>query len=239
MQNSCFYCGEFATDNDHIVPRCVTTSTVPTTIEGYQQLSNIRHITVRACAECNQVILRDCMFTTLKDRIGFVREALTKQFKKLSNVEWDKSELMQLSYTLRTAVEPFQKRKEELKRRLEWDATLHGQAILLLELDMLAGCVEVSTTDLFHLDDHQQIATTFTCLQCKRKLRKTKRTQELCYLCRGRNKVKSNRLYCNRCHVGTIMPMSKTKLCDKCKRLERTECYKKSKQMVHAHEPIK
>lgn len=59
---TCFYCGEYATTRDHIIPKS-------------HRIKNINPVTVPACHECN-CVLRDIVFNNLNERLSYIKNKL-------------------------------------------------------------------------------------------------------------------------------------------------------------------
>lgn len=91
----CFYCGDLATDRDHVFPHSAT-SMADRRFEGQE--------IVMACGECNR-LLGDRAALWLETRLGYLIKSLTKRYKLNRPMpEWDAEEVQELGYSLRTAV---------------------------------------------------------------------------------------------------------------------------------------
>lgn len=99
----CFYCGDIATDRDHILPA--------TSRGENRQFKNQE--TVRCCKECN-VVLGSNMFSNIFDRLDFLINKYKSRYKLNSPaVKWSKKELAELGKTLRSTILKQQKQREK------------------------------------------------------------------------------------------------------------------------------
>lgn len=72
MIRRCIYCGDPATDRDHVIP--VAWKAAPRHYDCH---------TVPSCADCNQKILRDRLIFTVEERAEFVLKELSKRLAKV------------------------------------------------------------------------------------------------------------------------------------------------------------
>lgn len=92
--DSCFYCGDIATDRDHILP---ASSRGPVRRFSGQE-------TVRACRECN-VVLGPKIFLSIFDRIDYLIRTYRKRYKlNKPTVHWDEDELEEIGHTLASKI---------------------------------------------------------------------------------------------------------------------------------------
>ncbi len=95
----CAYCGDPATDEDHIPPRSAVASLRTANIRVFMH-------TVPSCAECNSAILNRRALWTFAERAAYVADALPQRLAKaLACPDWDDEDLEELGPTLRQHVE--------------------------------------------------------------------------------------------------------------------------------------
>jgi hypothetical protein len=109
----CYYCGEPATERDHVVPRSqlpvlrpMVNSEVPTTVD--------------CCGECNRV-LSNSLQESLVDRAAELKARLRARYRHLLEMpEWTPEELQDLGHGLRGVVAAALVERARIERRLEW-----------------------------------------------------------------------------------------------------------------------
>ena len=100
----CVYCGERATDKEHVIPRC---SGLPTWI-------------VPACSECNG-LASGTVYDGLISKKQAIQAKLRRRHARALRVpHWDQEELSELGRTLRVAVEAYQRAKSVVECRVTW-----------------------------------------------------------------------------------------------------------------------
>ncbi len=100
----CAYCGDRATDVEHVIPR---STGLPT-------------FTVPACKDCNS-IAGDRVFGCFEEKAEYVKTTLKIKHQKILRVpEWDKDELREVSYSLRKSIIAAQARRDWVQQRLDW-----------------------------------------------------------------------------------------------------------------------
>jgi ribosomal protein L40E len=110
----CAYCGEYATDVEHVVPR---SSKLPT-------------YTVPACSECNG-FASGHLFPSFEAKAAYIQSKIRKRYQKLIRTpEWDESEIAELGYAMRQEVLAYSRARDWIRRRLDWTLTT---ALVLLE----------------------------------------------------------------------------------------------------------
>jgi hypothetical protein len=103
----CVYCGEPATDKEHVIPR----------FWGGDRY------TVPSCRECNQMA-GPKLFGSLNERRAFIEGQVKRKYKRLVNSpEWDRDEIKSLDYTLRVAVQASEDARKVVISRLEFMRT--------------------------------------------------------------------------------------------------------------------
>lgn len=106
----CFYCGEFSSEREHVVPR---RSGLPT-------------YTVRACGECNSLAGGE-LFTSILDKLQYVKERRTKKYSAVLRMpEWTPDELKDLGYAIKVRVESSEQARQLVKSQLAWFPLLAG-----------------------------------------------------------------------------------------------------------------
>ena len=92
-KNLCFYCGEVATETDHIVPRS----------KKYKDFK--RHkLTVTSCRGCNHVLFNSYQ-STLAERKKELKERLVNKYQDVLNMpHWSQKELDELGPNLRSYI---------------------------------------------------------------------------------------------------------------------------------------
>jgi Zn-finger protein len=101
----CFYCGEPASDREHVYPKSVFGE---------------RGFKVWSCGECN-TIASNKVFETIDDKGEYIRRGLAKKYKKLySFPDWDEDELSEISGSLRKKIIAWMEAKSWIRKRLNW-----------------------------------------------------------------------------------------------------------------------
>jgi hypothetical protein len=108
LMSTCIYCGDAASDRDHVVP------------VYYRSVRTYETDTVPACRDCNSAILSNRPLFTVEDRRAYVAGALRRRLAKTRSVEWTDEELADLGPALRTAVEADQLARRKLIQRLAY-----------------------------------------------------------------------------------------------------------------------
>lgn len=95
-RNSCFYCGDLATQEDHVIPHSFPHS-------GDNRMGWFVD-TVPSCQECNAV-LHTSLFDTLDERLAYLAGKMKLRYKsELKHPVWSKQELSELSPRLRKQI---------------------------------------------------------------------------------------------------------------------------------------
>lgn len=113
----CAYCGEPATDREHVVPRSLGgTYTVP------------------SCRECNLLAGRS-LDASLACRRARIRKAFERKYRRVLRApEWDRYELAELGRALRDAVEAQEAARQVLCQRLDFMRAADRLAEIVAEL---------------------------------------------------------------------------------------------------------
>lgn len=115
----CVYCGDQASQRDHVVPHSVTNSR-----EDKYDFDHTK--VVPACKECNAALYNRPLFT-VAERAQWLLVRLKKKLNQTPT--WDKTELNELGKTLRSFVVSQQIKRENLEKRishLEQVSKLYG-----------------------------------------------------------------------------------------------------------------
>lgn len=105
----CVYCGDVATDRDHVVPVSYTS-----VCRNYSTGE-----IVNACGDCNGA-LSNVMVCSVPERAGYLFERLHEKHRKLlAFKEWTNAELLEVSPRMASAVRVKTARKRILEARME------------------------------------------------------------------------------------------------------------------------
>ncbi len=101
----CFYCGEHATQKEHVVPQ---STLYPTWI-------------VPSCVECN-VLAGAKPFVSVLDKMHWLKDRRARRYAKLLKMpEWTEDEIAELGHALRSKVEAAQSALTSVRSQLTWD----------------------------------------------------------------------------------------------------------------------
>lgn len=101
---ACAYCGEPASELEHVVPRCAG---LPTW-------------TVPACSDCNNLAAGG-VFESFRAKRDFIREAIRRRHAKvLRTPEWDEDELAELGPALRASTAAYTAARAVVLSRLNF-----------------------------------------------------------------------------------------------------------------------
>jgi len=110
----CMYCGEPADDREHVYPRSLFRNNTPK---------------VWACSECNN-IASNRLFDCIEDKRDFIHKKIRKKYKWVFKTpNWDKDEINQLGYVLKTEILSAIRLKEIITRRLEWKTSVDAMIV--------------------------------------------------------------------------------------------------------------
>lgn len=106
---SCFYCGELATEDEHVVPRrCQTETWI-----------------VRSCKECNSMAGGE-PFASVVDKIVYIRDKRRKKYSRLLSIpEWTLEEIEEMGHNMRVAIKASMIAKEVVTSQLSWAPIPH------------------------------------------------------------------------------------------------------------------
>jgi hypothetical protein len=114
-QTPCYYCGQLATDIDHIPPQVARSKLFDL---GFMDRYPIHELP--CCRECNS-ILGDRLPWTLNERRAYVKKRLRERYRKFLEIpDWTDSELAILRPTLQEFVICGLVQKERIEARLKW-----------------------------------------------------------------------------------------------------------------------
>ena len=107
----CVYCGEIATERDHVPAKRVRRILLRAGIAFERAI-------VDSCKSCNSM-LGGKPLVTLADRRAYIRHKLwRKNWKLITSPSWGDSEIAQLGESLGTWVRSMQQRKQRILRRI-------------------------------------------------------------------------------------------------------------------------
>ena len=113
----CVYCGDVATDLDHVTPISLAYALGVSVLE---KEFGAEFLKVPSCSECNSKVLGAVNVCTVKERKEIVLKYLEKEFIKYNTPKWTNDELGELGFTLASKIVPLQDYKEALTRRINW-----------------------------------------------------------------------------------------------------------------------
>lgn len=121
----CEYCGEPATEVDHLPPRSVRKRLKVAPLN-----KAIRYFEIDSCQECNH-ILCDRPLLSFEDRRNFVKSWLKAKYATyLNQPHWDEDDLEDLKDTLRDEILRGQSVAVSIRARLRWNRSfLHLEPI--------------------------------------------------------------------------------------------------------------
>jgi hypothetical protein len=100
----CAYCGEYASDVEHVVPR----------------VSRLPTWTVPACHECN-AIAGGTVFASFEDKAQFIKDYLAHKYRHvLDSPEWDEDELAEMGHNLRSKIAAAETARKIMQQRISW-----------------------------------------------------------------------------------------------------------------------
>lgn len=104
----CIYCGDTATDRDHVLPVSFT--------HGYRVFIGTKH--VPACRSCNN-IAGPAVFKTAKDKAAHIAGRLReKSARLLQTPHWDEAELLTMSPTMAASIKSRRSKAAFMRDRL-------------------------------------------------------------------------------------------------------------------------
>ena len=104
----CFYCGEQATDREHVVPKV-----------------HVGELTLKvwSCRECN-CIASSHLFDTVEDKLEFIQNRISVKYKQLLEMpHWHQDEIDELEGKLKIDIIAHITAKKVIQRRLKWQMT--------------------------------------------------------------------------------------------------------------------
>ena len=111
MTDTCTYCGDAATDRDHLIPQSHSATGVS---------SFARHLWVWACGECN-ILLSDRPLFTVEERGAFLLNRIPERYEKLLNSPvWDDDEIDELGPSLRNTIIEGERKKRWVADRVRF-----------------------------------------------------------------------------------------------------------------------
>lgn len=102
--NSCFYCGERATQDEHVVA----------------QVYDVETWTVRSCWECNALAGQE-PFATITHKHEYIRDRRRLRYAKLLKMpEWTEDDLDEMGTNLRNTIIAYQRARDVVKTQIDW-----------------------------------------------------------------------------------------------------------------------
>lgn len=118
----CYYCGELADGEDHVIPR-MAAEILGDILEGHW----IAKVTVPACTECNSTAGTK-VFDTLGDRARYVGERLDAKYQRIAErPDWSDDELEELGYALQQSIRHGLNERDRARRRLRYSRSRFGR----------------------------------------------------------------------------------------------------------------
>lgn len=126
----CFYCGEPATDKEHVFPKVYYGENTPK---------------VWSCSECNKLAGKE-VFCTIEDKFVFIKKKIEKKYKYVFEYpDWDEDEIKELKGSLKQSVQKSILLKDWVKKRLVWS---FQPEVLLVMKYIMAKLDSVTTPEL-------------------------------------------------------------------------------------------
>ena len=118
--DSCYYCGLPATDTEHVIQRTALRSLQSVGIDVLQEVTGQRKLLVRACRECNALLIGTFQFS-LAERKTFVKMRLRQRYAKLLAMpSWSEEELDSIEKHLRSHIVNALREKKIVQERISW-----------------------------------------------------------------------------------------------------------------------
>jgi hypothetical protein len=112
---SCEYCGDPATQKEHVIPRSHLRHLAECGRYRYQ-------VTVFSCAECN-MLAGNRVFRTFYAKRAYIHRRIRSRYKRILEVPpWTQEEIEALGWTLRTHILQAIKLKPLLQARIAWNS---------------------------------------------------------------------------------------------------------------------
>lgn len=111
----CTYCGEYATDVEHVIP-------LSSYQVNFKRKSNSHNKGIRtfSCRDCN-AFLGSKVFKSFVERVMHVRDHWSRKSRKTARTaSWTDEEINELKGSLRGHVRALQEKNRQMDRRLEW-----------------------------------------------------------------------------------------------------------------------
>lgn len=119
--NTCIYCGEFATERDHIMPICYIQGIELWRPNVYKQFLPHGFCVVPSCGSCNRTA-GGKGFTKISIKRDYIQNKLRKKYRKLLKaLAWEEEELREIEgYVLRSGIRALENQSRRLMRRVNW-----------------------------------------------------------------------------------------------------------------------
>lgn len=110
----CFYCGEPASDKEHVVPKSLVGENTDK---------------VWSCRECNNIAGAK-VFDDIYEKREFILIALERKYSKIINIpNWDDNEIVEMGWKLKKQIRSDMEKKKWIRKRLTWDMTAHALVV--------------------------------------------------------------------------------------------------------------
>lgn len=138
MDELCVYCGEPATDQDHVLPRVFRRMVEAVGMMYTRDLPD----TVWACHECN-LIAGANVFHTFEEKRTYIQRRLYAKYKDLLECsDWTDIDYSSCGYILRTYIKTQQVKVKALRRRLAYTALIYETEKAFLEAERYSAHLE-------------------------------------------------------------------------------------------------
>lgn len=130
LMTICYYCGDPATDKEHVIPRSLVGNNTPI---------------VWACSECNG-IAGARLFETIEEKREYIQGKLRHKYKALFGaVDWSDSEMKGMGYVLATEIKSHRSKQKWITNRINWSMSLHALIVGRILEDHAIGKSSVLT----------------------------------------------------------------------------------------------
>ena len=106
----CIYCGEPASQRDHVIPHSVVNGTDASRTYDHADV-------VPACRDCNGALTNKPLLT-ISERATWLHQRMERKLAKMNRQQWTEEEISALGKTLQAYVRREQSKLHEIERRL-------------------------------------------------------------------------------------------------------------------------
>ena len=126
----CFYCGEYATEKDHIIPVSFYWSGKRKRHNRYFIKGYGKDNLIDCCRECNS-IAGNKVFTYVDDKREYIQERLKTKYRKVINMPfWSDEEIKELGYNLRKDIKIQQLARVWILNRINYPIEIYSRVRL-------------------------------------------------------------------------------------------------------------